>query len=807
MVRSIPPTAPPFLPDEREYDMRALHRKLLRDVWNLRGPALAIAVVIVAGVATFVASFGTMEALLRSRDAFYADARFADAFATVKRAPLHVADRLRHRPGISTVQARVQTSAKIQIPDFPDPISGVVLSLPDGRRSVLNQLILRRGRLPHRGRTLEVAVSEAFATAHELDLGDTLATILDGQQRTLSIVGVVLSPEYVYQIKPGGLFPDAQRFGVLWMRRSDLAAASDMEGAFNDIALSFAPGAHPQDVLDHVDQILAPYGAQDAILRNDQLSNRYLNDELQQLERMATTLPVTFLGVAAFLLNVVIGRLIRTQRDLIAVLKAFGYRNRAVGIHYGGLVILIVSVGALGGTALGAWLGHAMADLYLRFFSFPTLHYQLRLTTVLLAVGVTGVASLGGALWAVRGAVRLPPAEAMRPEPPHRYRKTIAERLGLTAVLDPPTRMILRNIERRPFRALLTVVGMAASVAIVVSGTFVSDAVDAMVETQFHEAQREDLAVTFIEPTSVDALYEIRSIPGVQYAEPVRTLPVRLRHEHRTYRTGIQGVQPRPFLHRPLTVDLRPIDVPSEGVVLTSYLADILQVDVGDRLTVEVLTGERPVRPIPVSDVARQYIGVGVYMHIDAANRLMREGPTHSGAFIAVDPHRRADVETALTERPRVAAVTAQARAIASFRETMAETVLTLTFILTLFAASIAFGVVYNNARIALSERARELASLRVLGLSQGDIGYILLGELALLTVLSLPLGWLLGWALAYQTVAATQTELFRLPLVIQRDTFAFASTIVLGAAIVSGAVLWYRLARRDLIEVLKTRE
>lgn len=787
--------------------MRAIVKKLLRDLWGMRGQALAITLVIVSGVATFVAAFGTIGALQESQQAYYEEARFGEAFVSLERAPNEVEQRLRAISGIASVQTRVVASARLDVEDFEDPITGRLISYPKQGKPALNQLVVREGRRPEPGRETEVALSETFAEAHDLHPGDELTAIINGRQRSMRVVGVVLSPEYVYQIQPGGLFPAEERFGVLWMSRPALASAYDMEGAFNDVSFTFTAEATPQDVLDRVDRVLASYGGRDAYLREDQVSHRYLTEELRQLEQLATILPILFLGVAAFLLNVVIGRLIQTQREVIATLKAFGYGNAAIGLHYTGMVLVIVAIGAVGGVALGTWMGQALAELYLQFFRFPELYYSLSVATVIISVGVTAAAALGGTLYAVRRAVVLQPAEAMRPDPPATYRETLVERLGLKHVFDQPSRMILRHLERRPLKAVLSVLGVSLAVAILMTGTFSGDALDYMLDVQFNRAERQDLTVTFTQPTSAGALYELKSLQGVTVAEPFRTVSVRLRHEHRSYRTGVEGLTANPILRRPLTVDLEPITLAPAGIVLSDYLASVLDAEAGDTLTVEVLEGARPTRSVPVAGRTQQFIGVGAYMQLDALNRLMREGTVLSGAYLAINPRSRDETISALNRRPQIASVGDQRRAMESFLDTVGNTVLTFTFIMTLFAGAIAFGVVYNSARIALSERARELASLRVLGLTRGEIGYILLGELALLTLIAIPVGFGIGWGLCYGVATGAQTELFRFPLVVERGTYAFSATVVLVASLLSGIVVWRRLGQLDLVEVLKTRE
>jgi putative ABC transport system permease protein len=787
--------------------MRALDRKMLRDLWGMRGQALAIALVIVAGVATYVAMTSVMDTLQRTLATYYREYRFADGFASVRRAPERLHARLRIVPGVGRVETRVTAGVSLEVPGFGEPVAGLLVSVPEGGQPALNRLFLRQGRLVRPGREEEVLLNETFAEAHGLRPGDRITAIVNGRRRALTVVGIALSPEFLMQVQPGAFFPDPERYGVLWMGRQALAAAYDMEGAFNDVAFTLAPGAGVEDVLDRVDLLLAPYGGQGAYARADHPSHFMISEEFRQLAGMATMLPAVFLAVAAFLLNIVVTRLIGLQREQVATLKAFGYRNLDVGLHYLKLVLVVALAGAAAGAALGVWMGRALGEMYLRFYRFPYLDHALRPEVVLVAAALTVGASLVGVVQAVRRAVRLPPAEAMRPAPPASYRPTLVERLGLQRFFDQPTRMILRSLERQPVRALLTIVGIASSCAILVMGLFFSDSLDYVVRVQYGIAQREDLTVSFVEPASAAAVHELQSLPGVQHAEPFRSVPVRLRHGHRSYDTSVEGIPPGAHLRRIVDTGLRPVPIPAEGIVLTERLAEILRARPGDRITVEVREGHRRTRTVPVAGLTRQFIGVGAYMDIAAANRLAGGGQAVSGVFLMTDERHEDALTRSLRDRPRVAGIVAQDRAIASFRETSAESMLTFTFILSLFAGVIAFGVVYNSARISLSERDRELASLRVLGFTRGEVAYILLGELAVLTLLAVPVGLGLG-ALASAAVAqGLQTDLYQFPVVLRRGTFALAAAVVLGAALVSALLVGRGLSRLDLVGVLKTRE
>ncbi|MGQ9860905.1 MAG: ABC transporter permease [Thiobacillaceae bacterium] len=789
--------------------MNALDRKLLRDLWHLRGQALAIAAVIMGGVATLVMSLTTYDSLVITRDRFYADYRFAHVFALLKRAPESVADRLRAIPGVERLETRVRAGVKLEVAGFADPVTGLIFSLPDGMEPELNRLHLKRGRLPAPYSPDEVVLTDTFADAHGLRPGEQLTAIINGRSKRLTVVGVVVSPEYVYQIAPGAMFPDFKRYGVLWMSRHTLASAYDMQGGFNSVTLSLTPGTDMQMVIDRLDALLERYGGTGSYGRADQFSNRFLTEELRQLKTTARIFPAIFLGVAAFLLNVVVSRLVALQRDQIAILKAFGYGHLAIGWHFVKLVVLVTVLGVAAGTALGAWFGQGLAAVYQETtFRFPYLDYHLRGEVVVIALAVGLLASLSGALMAVARAVRLPPAEGMRPETPVAYRATFVERLGLGRHLAQPTRMILRHIERRPVKSMLTVLGIACACALMMVGNYQKGAIDFMVDVQFRQAAREDLAVTFIEPTSGRTLHELNALPGVYHVEGYRSVPAILRFQNYSYRTTLYGIEPEGVLHRSLDSQLKPVQLPPEGVVLTDHLArEILRVQPGDMLTVQVLEGRRPVLQVPVLGITKQYLGVSAYMRQDALNTLMREGPVLSGAYLGIDSGTEAQVYGELNARPRVLGMVANAASIESFYATIGEFVLFYNLVATLLAASIGFGVVYNSARIALSERSRELASLRVLGFTHAEIAYILLGELALLTLLAIPVGFLLGVGLTGILVLAFKTDLYRLPLILKPSNYALGASVVLASALVSGLIIWRQLSRLDLVAVLKTRE
>lgn len=789
-----------------------LYRLLWRDLWRLRGQALAASLVMACGIASLVGMQGTGASLRAALEIYYTEHRFADIFVTLKRAPESLAQQLAALPGVASVETRIVADVLLDVPGLAEPATGRLISLPAQGEAAHNTLYLRSGRLPEAETNAarvdnEIVISESFASAHRLRLGDPIGAILNGRARTLRVVGIALSPEYIYELPPGGMLPDNLRFGVFWMRRPALAAAFDLEGAFNSVSLRLLRAASSAEVIRRVDLLLTPYGGLGAYNRNDQLSHRFISDELRQIRITSTLFPSVFFGVAAFLLHMVFSRLVNLQRAEIGLLKAFGYSNRAIGAHYLRLSCAAVSFGIALGVLGGLRLGQGFIAQYHDFYRFPALQFHAEPRVLVLAVLLGIVAATLGAWNAVYAAVRLPPAEAMRPPPPAKFRLGLLERFGLMHSFTPAARMVWRNLARRPWKATLSVLGVACAMALLVAGGYSLDAIRHMIRLQFEVVQREDAMLVFNTPRSADIRFALAHLPGVLRVETFRSVGIRLRAAHRTQRVALLGLSADADLRRLIDAQEHGITLPPDGLVLTRQLAQTLQVRPGDTLTLEVLEGTRPVRQVTLAAVSDELLGVGASMNVDALNRLLGEGATVSGAFLAVDATQAETLYERLKHLPVVASVIVRGPMLQSVNEMLKRTIIGPAIINVMFACVIAFGVVYNGVRIALSERGHELASLRVLGFTQREVGWILLGEQALLILLALPLGAALGWALCAWFSHAMSSDLFRMPLLITPSTYAFALLVVLLAAATSGILVARRLATLDLVAVLKTRE
>lgn len=784
-----------------------LDRKLWRDLRRMKGQALAVALVMACGLAMMIMARSLIYSLESTRAEYYESHRFADVFTSLKRAPNAVAHRIEEIPGVNIVQAGISVQVTLDIPGLEEPASGAVRSLPEFGPPQLNRLFLRAGRWLTPGARGEVLVGEAFAEANHLKPGDQIAMLLNGKRQELQIAGIVLSPEFIFESRPGAALPDNRTYGTFWMSYKAVAAAFDMDGAFNFITLTLAPGAAPRPVIAALDQLLTPYGGRGAYGRADHPSHLRVSDEIRVLTTMAIGFPLVFLSVAAFMTNAVLSRLLALQREQIAILKAFGFANREIVLHYLKFAFVMVAVGTLLGGVGGVYLGHLLVEMYHRFFRFPELAFRLDRAAWALALLISALAATAGVFSSVRRAAKLPPAEAMRPEPPANYRPAILERTGIGKFLSHSFRIAVRNLERKPIQAFFTVAGLALATGILIVPSCFRDGVSQVMDFQWDVIQRQDLSVGLEEPSSVIVEHEFGHLPGVVYVEPFRQSFARISFGHHRRQIMVQGLPSKGLNNRVIDSKNRQIELIPGGLVVSSKLAEVLGARVGDTLVIESLEGKRFTRTAPLVGLAEDFAGIAAYMEIHSLNRLLGEGDIVTGANFTIDQSHKSEFLRALKGIPRVSWVAIKNSLRENFRQTTAASIGLIQGIYLVFSIVVAFGVVYNNARISLAERSRELATLRVIGFSLREVGSVLVTELVLLAMMAVPIGLVLGTGFATAILSSVNTETVRLPLVLTLANYSFAVAVVTVASTLSALFVLRKLQQLNLVGALKAPE
>lgn len=786
--------------------LHALDRKLLRDLWRLKAQALAISLVLACGVAIFMTGLGMVRALEATLEDYYNRQHFAHVFASARRAPVSLLRDVEAIDGVQTAEARVVGSVVLDLPGRAAPASGRVISLPD-TGPALNVPLLVSGRFPSETAGDEVVVTDRFASANGYRPGDRFAAIADGKRLILTITGTVRSPEFIYTLPPGGLMPDDAGYAIMWMPETAAAGVFGMSGAFNDLSLKLRRDANQQAVIDRIDSLLDPWGGVGAHDRELQMSHAFMQAELDQLRSMSAVLPPILFGVTAFLVNMVLGRIVTLERSEIGLLKALGYRDSEIAMHYLMLATLVAALGVCLGWASGAWLSSGMSQLYARFFDFPWL-VQPHAIDVFAIAGLIGLASAAiGALRAAWSAAALAPAVAMSPPAPPAFRRGFLDAASGWLGLPQTAMMVLRGIVRWPLRAAFTSLGLSLGVAILVASNFMLDSLDAVIDTSFFKSNRQHATLILAHERPLSAVADTRHLPGVLAVEPQFDLPVTLSVGQREKKLAITARPLGGDLARTLDVEENPVPLPEQGVLLSAKLAAYLGVRPGDMVRVTLSGLREGEMVLPVAAVTQQYIGIGAYMRLDALAALLGEAPRVTSLNLWINPNELSELETALKSMPALATTVMLTDVRKSFQDTISENVRINTVLFLTISALITVGVAYNGARIQLSERARELASLRILGFTRAEVSTILLGETAVLALIAQPLGWLIGGWIAWAMMAGFDSDLYRIPLVLTAQNFASASLVTLTAVTAAALLVRRRLDRADLIAVLKTRE
>jgi putative ABC transport system permease protein len=787
--------------------MRALDKKLFRDVWRMRVHALGVALVLGCGLSVMVMAVGMRGSMERTRATYYAERHMADLAVSAVRAPERMADVLGQAPGVETIETRVSGVALLDLPGVSEPPSARLVSLPTEGRPRVNDLTLARGRWPDPARADEILLSQAFADANTLSLSDTINATIHGRRQTLRIVGIANSPEFIFVAAPGELFRQAKRFGVIWMNREALARAYDLDGAFNDAVFLLGRDANQSETIAAIDRILEPYGGIGAYGRDRMVSDRFLSEELRQLSTMAVFLPALFLITAAFLVNIALGRVIATERSNIGLLKAFGYSNAAVAWHYAKSALIFAAIGAFIGSAAGIALGRSVADLYRDYYHFPTLEFSASAATFIGAWAAGFAAALTGCIFSVLKAARLSPAEALTPPRPTTFFSAGPALSQFEASLDAKSRIIMRRIVRFPRRAGTTALGLAFAIALLVVARTMPAEMDYLLDVNFGVANRQDVTLTFTEARDSGVLHQVERLPGVLYAEPFRLDDVILRHNGRTVHEAVFGVPAHARLSQIVGAGQQVMAPPATGIALARALAEKLGAEPGDDIRLEQTRGRRIAANVRVTAIVEPMIGSSAYMEIAALSRLMREPGRVSGAHLRMDTGRYEAFDREIKDIPGIAGVSYVGQAEASMRSEFEQGVGVMNFLYAAFAAIMAGGVAFSAARITLAEQERDLATLRVLGFTRLEVSYVLVGELMALALIAIPAGLALGTLLSVWLMQLFQTDMYAFPFVFNPAGYAFAIAFTLGCVATAAMVVRAGIDKLDMIAVLKARD
>ena len=787
--------------------MKLLNRKVFRELKILQAQTISISILIIAGVTLLVSSWSVYRSLNRCKDDYYQKNRFADLFGSFKSAPIELVNRLSQVHGIKAIEGRLVLDGLLSVPDVDEPAVGTFVSIPSGVQPVLNRLHIRKGRLPVEASEVEVVVHEAFAIAHHLGPGDELTVTIQGQMETLRIVGVAISPEYVYALSAQAPLPDDLHYGVFWIPKKHLERLAKMSEEMNNVVVELDHTVRQEEVMARLNVLLKPYGNREFQDRSRQLSNMFVEDEINEQKTIVILDPMIFITVAAFLIHTILSRLVAIQRPQIATLKSLGYTDLEISGHYLKLVFLIVLGGSVSGVIGGKFLGQALLTTYVSFFHFPSLDFSLNSTSVLLGLAAGIFPGLLGGWLSVRKVYQLSPVEAMRPPTPPSYQEGWIEALGLWRRQSSKQKLFWRNLIMKPMRLFVTIFGISAALAIIITANAWSDMLYYLLDTQFQRIQREDMSVGFLHPLPLSSMRELQKIEGVISVEGYRAIPVRISFKNQKKELQLSGIPPDLQMLQKLDVNLHPIRIPEQGLLLTRYFEKEWGMKAGDHISIQTLEGELRVVDLPVMGFSDDMLGVSAVMNLDYFWKIFHEQPSYNVANLKLDPLRIQQAYIALKNRANVYSVVLKQQMYRGFQRSFVGMMKMFMNVVIVFAFLIAAGVIFNSVRIGFSEHAWEMTSLRVMGFEKNSVIALLLGETLVQMFLAIFPGFALGYGLVHSTAKAVHTETFGFPVVIYPETYLLSATVISLALVASSIWIVRKVSRMVLVEALKFRE
>lgn len=788
--------------------MSVLNKKLWRDLWQSKGQVLAVTAVIACGIAVYVAFLSSYRNLVLSRDSYYSAYRFHDFSIQMEKAPETAVFKIKELAGVRNARGRIVKDVPLTVTNQGENKIARLISLPLMSQGIIDGLHLVRGRLLQDSAGDECVVNDKFFEANQLKMGDRIQVTANGRRQSLKIVGTAQSPEYIYTIRNvQEMVPNPNKFGIIWVQQEWAESQLNLRGAINEIVGEVYDSEQLNTLLDQAKELLKPYGIYARVKRENQLSHWYLKSEIDGLAVSATITPAIFLLMAALILVILLSRMVRREQTQIGLLKAYGYSNTQISMHYVKFASILGIIGGLIGEGVGQWMGRGMIQLYIQFYTIPILRYQFYPDLLGNAILISTGCALFSALLVVRSVVNISPATAMRDSPPRTAHKTLLEKIpALWNHVSFTNKIILRNIGRYPMRSGFTVLGVMLSTSIVMMGYFSGDAMNYMLEHQFEKVQREDVRVTFYREQGQNAWLEALRWPGVRRAEPLLMYPFEIKTAWKKKELLITGLPAQGRLFYLLDEDNHHVQLKTRGLTLMKINADELKLRAGDKVTIKPLIRLEKEHEVVIEQVVQQYVGAGAYMRHDALSRLLGESLAINALLLKLDGPL-AVLNAYLKEIPLVASVEVKQDALDNFNKTIGESMGISMFFLTLFAGVIAIAVIYNSTAINITERSREMASLRVLGYTTAEVGRIIFNENLFLSLLGLAIGLPFGHLMCKSMTAAYTTEVFRFPFYISSQTYWISGLTILGYVVITNVLSRKRIATLDMVEALKSRE
>lgn len=803
---------------------RVLFRKTMRDLLSNKGQTIALVAIVTLGILCFIALIGAFNNLGSSYQKMYDKTNFADVTFEVESAPESAIDEVLKVKGVDKVTGRLQLDTGYLLPS-DEPIRARLIGLPDDKRPDVNDIWIEDGHYFKAGDKDVAIVDSHFADVYDLEVGDDVTPIIQGEKTPLEIIAIATSPEYII-VTPGdaqSLASTAESFAVLFVPLPYLQDAYNLENTVNNLAVlidetkpkestSFdnteeADEGKTDPIIDDIEEVLEPYQLKSTTLQEDQASNEALQLDLDSYEALAKTVPIIMLLIAAISIFMTLGRTVTAQQPQVGLMKAIGYTNGAIFLHYLLVALFVGLIGALLGVILGLAFAGFITSFYARELGLPTISVSFYPEMVVFGVLLSLFSTLLGGVFPARSATKRLPAEAMKYDPAAvtiAGHKSIFERIFKTGIWGSLT---IRNVFRVPRRTISNVLGIIFAFVLVLMSWSWVDSLENMLDKGFNQVAQWDDQVTFNTAQDETTIAEIDSWDDVIDTEPVIVAPAEVKAvepdsdaEEDEIDITLTVFNPKQKMVNLDLIKTKKANMKVEDalakdkLILTPIAAEKLSLSVGDQVIVSTYLGELSLELTAIADQLNDgqgYIGTETLADTQYAGLF-------NMLYLTTDPDQADQIKQDLYKLPNAASV----QSLQEARETY-DLLLALFYafvgVMLVFSLAMAFALLYNGITITITERQREFSTMRSIGTSEGRIGSQLIIENVIIWLIAIVPGWLLGWWLSVEIGNTLSTEWFNFRVTIDPLTFVFASILILAVMVLAGIPAFKRLRKVDL--------
>lgn len=780
--------------------MKKLDKRLFRLINNTKGQYIAVLAIVVTGLFVFTAVSNSALNLKDSLNDYYVETNFADIFVSAISLPQKLESSIIGESDISEAEARLVFDTSFITDDDEDKVNVRAVSV-DKNENKINKLYIKSGKRALSEK--DIIVIEQFAVARNINVGDQIKLQINGRQYKFNVSAIAASSEYTYIMEnEQAMLPDPENFGIVYIEEDYLRKIYGSKGNFNEILIEINNEDKLDETSEFLEDHLDKYGVKRVIKKDDQLSNSMMKQEIEGLEMMSKSVPVIFLVFAGIMLSSMLSRIIKKDRTAIGILKALGYKNSEVIVHYLKYAASVGVIGGLIGSIVGTALSGAMTNYYLVFFNIPTLTIKVYYDRIIISIILSCLFCIVSGFWGVKGITKINPAESMKPESPGKGKRILIEKIKIIWNHIPFSwKMVLRSIFREKKKFAFVGAAVAITCGMMVMTIWMIDIMDVMFNKHYNEFMKMEYNINFIGFENENAKKEVAENINVEDIEGRIELPFELENGKKSKIVNVIGLEKNTVFYGFEDMKGSKVYIPDDGILISSNLATGLNVKTGDSILLKNFLPNKDDGYVTVKGIIKQSLGINGYMNLNYLNDKFLDKGIINGIYLNSDD----DVSSKLKDVKNINTIQSQNDMRSAFEEYTGLINVSMGFMV-IFSGLLGFIIMYSMTLMSINERTLEFSSLRVMGFSKKEIFNMLVRENMIMSFIGIIVGIPLGlWLVNYMATSYT-TDVYSMNEPVSAISVVIAMILTIVFLISAQFMTYAKIHKLDFMQALKNR-